>query len=186
MLNHTDLKKGVEFLHNGYPWVVLDSSIMFKGRGSSCMQVKMKNLITGNVLNQNFKPSDNFKEPDIENKDLLFVYANKGKFIFCNPKNKAERVELTEEQIGNGIKFLKPNTEVQGVLFQGKFVNIVLPIKVNLRVVEAPPSFRAGRAEAGTKQVVLETGATINAPIFINEGDTLEINTETEQYVKRV
>ena len=186
MLSHTDLKKGVQFLYNGYPWVVLESSIMFKGRGSSVMQVKMKNLITGNVLNQNFKPSDHFKEPDIENKDLLFVYTNKGKFIFCNPQNKAQRVELAEEQIGAGAKFLKPNVEVAGVLFEGKFVNIVLPIKVNLKVVEAPPTLRASRAEAGTKQVILETGATINAPIFINEGDTIEINTETEQYVKRV
>ncbi|MDP2951413.1 MAG: elongation factor P [bacterium] len=186
MLSHTDLKKGVEFLRNGYPWVVLESSIMFKGRGSSCMQVKMKNLITGNVLNQNFKPGDSFEEPDLKNKDLLFVYSSKGKFVFCNPQNKAERVELTEEQIGSGIKFLKPNAEVEGVLFEGKFVNIVLPIKVNLRVVSAPPSLRAGRAEAGTKQVVLETGATINAPIFINEGDIIEINTETASYVKRV
>ena len=185
-MNHTDLKKGVQFLYNGYPWLVLDSSIMFKGRGSSCMQVKMKNMLTGNVLSQNFKPSDTFKEPDIENKDLLFVYSNKGKFVFCDSKDKAQRLELSEEQIGVGVKFLKPNTEVEGLLFEGKFVNIVLPIKVNLTVVEAPPALRAGRAEAGTKQVVLETGAIINAPIFINEGDIIELNTETEQYVKRV
>jgi len=186
MLNHVDLKKGVQFIYNGYPWVVLESNLNFQGRGGSCMQIKMKNIITGNVLSQNFKPSDTFEEPDIENKNLLFVFANKGKFVFCNPQNKAERIELTEEQLGAGVKFLKSNVEVEGVLFQGKIVNIILPIKVVLKVVEAPPSLRAGRAEAGTKQVVLETGATINAPIFINEGDTIEINTETEEYVKRL
>ncbi|MCG2690234.1 hypothetical protein L6252_03070 [Candidatus Parcubacteria bacterium] len=185
MLNHTDLKKGVEFLYNGYPWVVLDSSIMFKGRGSSCMQVKMKNMLTGNVLNQNFKPADSFKEPEIENKSLLFVYANKNKLVFSDVKNKSERTELLKDNITNS-KFLKQGCLVEGLVFKGKVVNIVLPIKVNLKVVEAPPALRAGRAEAGTKQVVLETGATINAPIFINEGDIIEINTETESYVKRV
>lgn len=150
------------------------------------MQLRIKNLISGNVLSQNFKPSDVFEEADIEKKPLVFVYANKGRFVFCNPNNKAERLELKEEQIGNGSKFLKNNVEVEGVLFGGKVVNIVLPIKVNLKVVEAPPALRAGRAEAGTKQVILETGATINVPIFINEGDVLEINTETEEYVRRV
>ena len=186
MLHHTDLKKGVQFIYNTQPWVVLESNLNFQGRGGSCMQVKMKNSITGNVLSQNFKPSDTFEEPEIENKNLLFVFANKGKFVFCDPQNKAERTELAEEQIGAGVKFLKPNVEVEGILFEGKIVNIILPIKVQLKVIEAPPSLRAGRAEAGTKQVVLETGVIINAPIFINEGDIIEINTETEEYVKRL
>jgi len=186
MLSHTDLKKGVQFLYNSQPWVVLDSSLMFKGRGSSVMQVKMKNIITGNVLNQNFKPSDNFEQPDLETKELLFVYKNKGEFIFCNPQNKAERIELKEEQIGKGAEFLKANSLVNGLVFANKIVNIILPIKVQLKVISAPPSLRAGRAEAGTKQVTLETGAIINTPIFINEGDIIEINTETEEYVKRI
>ena len=100
--------------------------------------------------------------------------------------NQAKRIELNEGQIGQAAKLLKPNQIVEGLVFDDKVIAINLPIKVALKVVEAPPGLRAGRAEAGTKQITLETGAIINAPLFIKQGDLIEINTEASQYVRRL
>lgn len=186
MLQHTDLKKGVQFILNGQPYEVLEASLNFRGRGSSVLQTKIRNLITGNVIAQTFRQADSFEEAELKKKPLKFIYSNKRQYVFSEPNRPAERFTLTEEQIGEGVKFLKQNREIEGIVFRGKIINIVLPIKVSLQVKEAPPGIKAGRAEAGTKQVTLETGVLVNAPLFIKEGDVIEINTETGEYVRRV
>ncbi|MDD5739106.1 MAG: elongation factor P [Candidatus Pacebacteria bacterium] len=186
MLSHTDLKKGTLFIYNDMPYEVVDYSLNFQGRGSSTAQVKIKNLITGNVLSQNFKSGDNLEEAEIERKEIKFLYTNKGEYFFCEADNPAKRFPLNAEQIGFGSKFLKPNVILTGLVFDEKIINIELPIKVQLKVVEAAAYLRGGRATEGTKEVVLETGAKIQAPCFIKEGDIVEVNTETGLYTRRV
>ena len=110
----------------------------------------------------------------------------RNKFSFSEEENPQKRFELTEEQIGPATKFLKPNQIVKGIVFEEKIINIALPIKINLKVIEAPPGVKGDRSQSGTKQVVLETGAKINAPLFIKEGDIIEVNTETGEYVRRI
>lgn len=186
MLEHNELKKGIQFILQGQPHEVLESSLTFKGRGSSVMQTKIKNLSAGNIIARTFHPGETFKEAEIKKMDLKFLYANRGEYFLCEAANPSKRFSLKEEQLGMGVKFLKPNQIVQGLFFEEKIINILMPIKINLKVTEAPPSLRAGRAEAGTKQITLETGATIQAPIFIKAGDIIEVNTETEEYARRV
>ncbi|MDD5433246.1 MAG: elongation factor P [Candidatus Pacebacteria bacterium] len=186
MLSHTDLKKGTLFIYNGQPYEVVDFSLNFQGRGSSTSQIKMKNLITGNTLSQNFKSGDSFQEAEIEKKQIKFLYANKGEYFFCEAANPAKRFSLSKEQIGFGIQYLKENTLVDGLLFNEEIINVVLPIKVQLKVIEAAAYLRGGRATEGTKEVILETKTKIQAPSFIKEGDLVEINTETNSYVRRV
>lgn len=186
MLNHNDLKKGILFIYNNQPYEVLEYSLNFKGRGHSTAQTKIKNLITGGVISQNFKGGDTFEETAIENKEFVFVYKHRDKFVFCEVNNKSKRIELSKEQIGSGCDFLKTNQEVVGIKFNNEIINIVLPIKICLKVIEAPPAVKGDRAEAGTKQVRLETGAIISAPLFIQEGDVVEVNTQTNEYVRRV
>lgn len=186
MLNHTDLKRGTLFVLNGQPYEVLDYALNFQGRGSSTVTVKIKNLITRNTLSKTLHPSDQFEEADVSRKDLRLLYANKGQYYFSESEGPAKRFSLLQEQIGAGGQFLKPNDVVKGVVFADKIINIELPIKVQLKVIEAPPGLRAGRAEAGTKQVTVEGGAKINVPIFINEGDVIEINTYSSEYLRRV
>lgn len=186
MLNHTDLKKGAQFIYNDQPYVVLDYSLTFKGRGSSTASVKMKNLITGNTLSNTFHTGDVFQEAEIEKIQLKFLYKdNKDQFFFADPENPAKRTPLSAEQVGEVSKFLKTNSIVEGMVFNDEIVGINLPIKVQLKVEQAEPFLRAGRAEAGTKQITLETGAVIQAPVFIKEGDIVEINTETGEYSRR-
>lgn len=185
MLSYFELRKGVKFILEGQPYEVLEFQPMRKAQDVTVSQTKIKNLITGKVFERNFHLGEKFEEAQIEKCEMKFIYSRRGKFYFQETKNSSSRFELSEEQIGPGFKFLKPNLLLTGIQFQGKIINVVLPIKVRLKVTEAPPGEKGGRAQAGTKQVLLETGAKINTPLFIKEGDVVEVNTETGKYLKR-
>ena len=186
MLSHTDLKKGVRFILNEEPYEVIISSFVFKGRGGSVVQTKIKNLITGNTLSKTFHPGDRFEEVEIEKISVKFLYSHRNRFFFCREKDPSIRFDLPKEIIGESYIFLKPNEIVEGIQSQGKIINISLPIKVQLKVKEAPPGVKGDRAQGGNKTVVLETGAELNVPLFIKTGDVVEINTEKGEYVRRV
>jgi len=195
MLTHTDLKKGVRFIFNKEPYEVIESSFLFKGRGGSTVQTKIKNLITGNIISKTIHPSDTFEEAEISKIEVKYLYQHRDKYFFCEKNNPSKRFDLTSGQIGKGSRFLKPDQIVEGIAFSArggpalgwkeKIVDISLPIKTNLKVIEAPPGIKGGRAEPGTKTVTLETGTKINVPLFIKEGDIIEINTQTGEYVRR-
>ncbi len=186
MLSYSDLKKGVKFILEEEPWEVLDSQQIYKAQDVAVVRTKIKNLINGRVLDKTFHQRDTFEEADLEKIEVRFLFSHRGKLGFCQAKDPSKRFELTEELIGSAVKFIKPNQILTGILFKGEIINVIVPIKVQLKVIEAPPGIRGNRAEAGNKQVVLETGAKINVPLFIKEGSIIEINTETGEYVKRV
>ncbi len=186
MIDYSDFKKGTRIILNNQPHEIIEASPIFKGRGHSTLQVKLKNLITGNVIPQTFHPSDNFDEAELQKIKAKFLYSNQGQCFFSEESNPANRFNLTEEQIGRSSQFLKPNQVVEGITFENKVINISLPIKIPLRVIESPPGLKGERSQPGTKMVTLETGAKINTPLFIKEGDIIEINTQTGEYVKRI
>ncbi len=186
MLSYFDLRKGVNFILESQPYEVLDFQQIYKAQDVVVVRTKIRNLITGKVLEKTFHQSDTFAEAELEKIEVKFIYSHRGKYYFSESKNPKNRFDLTEEQIGSGAKFLKPNQVFTGIKFQEKIINILLPIKVQLKVIEAPPGLKGGRAQAGTKPVTLETGAIINAPLFIEVGDIIEINTETGEYVRRI
>ena len=186
MLNFNQLEKGIMIVIDGQPYEIFEISHMFKGRGHSTLQAKLKNLISNNVISRSFHPSDAFEQADISKSEAKFIYAHRGKFVFSEIGNACLRFELTEEQVGDSSKFLKTNQVVEILKFKDKIINVSVPIKIQFKVIEAPPGVRGERSEAGTKLVVLETGAQINAPLFIEQGDIIEINTETNEYAKRI
>ena len=198
MLNYFDLRKGTKFILDGQPYEVLEFQQMYKAQDMVVAKTKLRNLITGRVHEKNFHQGDTFEETELEKIEIKFLYshsnrkfaisngASQGKFGFCETQNPRIRFELTEEQIGEGSKFLKSNQILTGIKFQEKIINIVLPIKVQLKVTEAPPGVKGERAQAGTKPVTLETEAKINVPLFIEEGDIIEVNTQTGEYVRRI
>jgi elongation factor P len=185
MLSYSELDRGTVIIINDQPYQIVEAQSTFKGRGHSYLQMKLKNLINGNFISKTAQPRDSFEEADIEKQEAIFVYQNKEKYVFSEKENPSKRFELEEELIGNIGKFLKAGEEVTTVVFGGKIINIVVPIKVNLMVTEVSPGVKGDRAQSGTKSVTLETGAKINVPLFINEGDIIEINTESEEYVRR-
>jgi elongation factor P len=142
-------------------------------------------LIDGRVQEKNFQQGDIFEEADLEKKDIKFLYQTKGQYWFCEPNDPSKRFFFTEDQIGPQAKFLRPNETVVGIVFDEKIITFKLPIKVTLKVKESAPGVKGDRAQGGTKEAVLESGAVIQVPLFIEEGDLIEINTETGTYVKR-
>ncbi len=186
MLSHTDLKKGVQFILDGQPWEVLEAQLLKMAQRRPVIQSKIKNLIDGKVQEKNFQQGDVFNEADLQKHEIKYLYNTKGQFWFCDPKDPSKRFSFTEEQIGSQAKYLKPNEIVVGIVFDEKIINFKLPIKVQLKVKETAPGLKGDRAQAGTKEAILESGATIQVPLFIEEGDEIEINTEIDQYVKRV
>lgn len=168
------------------PYEVLEFKQMGKAQDVVVAQTKIRNLINGKVMTKNFHQGDKFDEAKIEKKPAKFIYSHRGKFVFAEKDNPAKRVELPEENIGDIMKFLKPNQEVSMIIFRENIINIALPVKINLKVVEAPPSIKGDTAQGGSKPVTLETGAMVNTPLFIETGDIIEVNTETGEYARRV
>jgi elongation factor P len=184
MLAYSELVRGKIIVVNDQPYEITEALSTFKGRGHSYLQMKLRNIINGNVISRSAQPRDSFEEAEVEEQEAKFIYGSKGKYIFADSQNK--RFELSEEIVGSKVKFLKANQEVKTILFNDKIINVIVPIKVQLKVTEVPPGVKGDRAQSGNKVVSLETGAKIDAPLFVNEGDVIEINTESGEYVRRV
>ncbi|MEK7546933.1 MAG: elongation factor P [Patescibacteria group bacterium] len=186
MLSYTELKKGIIFSMDNQPYEVLESNFLRMQQRKAVVQAKIRNLISGKVLDRNFQPSDQLEEIELEKKSAVFIYQNKGEYWFHEEGNPKSRFSLSAETIGEAANFLVPNTNINSVTFNDKVIKVNIPIKMDLKVAEAPPSIKGNTAQGGTKSVTLETGAKISVPLFINTGDVIRVNTETGTYVERV
>lgn len=180
-----DLKPKTYFIYEGQPYVVLETHHLKMQQRRPTVQVRMRNLINGKMLERNFAQSDIFEPADVERQKVKYLYAHRDQYWFSY-ENDPKRFELKSEIIGDSGKFLKPNTLIDAITFEGTIISIELPIKMEYKVTEAPPAIRGDTAQGGVKQVTIETGASVNAPLFINQGDTILVNTETGDYVERV
>src|SRR3989344_2373660 len=185
-LGVNQLKQKTFFIYEGQPYVVLETHHLKMQQRRPTVQVKMRNLINGKVLERNFAQSDVFEQADVEKQKVKYLYGHRGQYWFSNEKDPSKRFELSEDILGESTKFLKSNTTLDAVLFEGKIITIELPVKMDFKVLEAPPAIRGDTAQGGVKQIKIETGAFINAPLFINEGEILRLNAQTGDYVERV
>lgn len=185
MIAYNELKNGVIFIWNDEPYQVMEANFMRKQQRKPVMQTKIKNLITGKVLSQNFASSEQFEEANLTRIKSKFIYSHRDKFVFTEKDNPSKRFELSEEQVGDTKKYLRANAEVIAVLFDEKFICIELPIKMQFKIIEAPPNIKGNTAQGGKKTATIETSAQINVPLFIETGDTIIINTLTGEYVER-
>jgi len=186
MLEYNEILPKKFILLDGAPYEVLDAHVFRKQQRKPVNQTKLRNVLTGKVTEAAFHVSDKVEEADLSLKPAKYLFANRGEFWFCDPSNPADRFELLADVIGPAGQFLKPNSIVDALVFDEKMISLRIPIKVDLLVKEAPPAVRGNTAQGGTKQITLETGATVQAPLFVNEGDIVRINTETGTYVERV
>lgn len=186
MLEYNEIKERKVIIMDGDPYEVVSSHVFRKQQRKPVNATKLKNLITGKVMEYSFHQSEKAEEAELEERKIKFLYENRGEYWFCEENDPAKRFKLSDAEVGAKIKFVKQNTLVTLVSFQGRIMGVEVPIKVELRVKEAPPAVKGNTATGATKQVVLETGTTINVPLFVNENDIISINTETEEYVERV
>jgi elongation factor P len=186
MLSFNELGRGSRIIIEKDPYEIIETTHVVKGRGQSVLQAKIKNLKTGRSLSRTFRPSESFLEAEISKTIIKFIYKSKGKYCFSEEKNPKNRFFLEEDKMVFGIKFLKEGDLVDGVFFEDNIIDIIVPIKTNLKVIESPPGIKGNRAQSGNKTIIVEGGSEILAPLFIEEGDIIEINTETGEYVRRV
>lgn len=185
MLNFNEIKTGRIILLNEEPYVIVKADHHQMGRGGAVLKVKCRNLISGNVLERTYQGSEKAEEAATEHKKANFMYKDKDEAFFMDNESY-EQFGLSLEEIGDKVQFLKEGTNVNVLYFNDKPVSLDLPIKMEFKVTSAPPGIKGNSAGNVNKQIEIETGATINAPMFIEEGDLIRINTETGEYVERV
>jgi len=190
-LEYSEIREKKIIIYDGEPCEVVESHVARTQQRKPQNQVKLKTLISGKTINATFHVSESADEADIMKKPITFLYHNKGEYWFCDGEDKSKRFKLDEALIGEAAKFLKQNGNVEALIWENEdeieqIIKITLPIKMNFVVKEAPPAVRGDTSKGGIKVIILENGATLNAPMFINEGDVVSINTETGEYVERV
>jgi len=184
MLSLTEIKIGSLITINGEPYIVVKSEHHKVARGGATLKTKLKNLITGNMVERTYQGNDRAEEADVEKRKANYLYKDETFAYFMDTENY-EQYSLPLADLGGKEKFMKDGIDVNVLHFEGKPMTVELPIKIELKVTSAPPGVRGNSAGNVTKTAELETGAVINVPMFVNTGDIIRINTDTEEYVER-
>ncbi|MDP3763443.1 MAG: elongation factor P [bacterium] len=186
MLEYSEIREGKYIVFEDEPYEVIGAHIFRKQQRKPVNATKLRSLLTGRIVEHSFHVSDKVGEADISKKEVKYLYTNKGEYWFSEANDSSKRFKLPEEMIGTAAKFLKPNILVDAMLFNDSIIGLKLPIKMELVVKEAHSTTKGNTAQGASKMVVLETGAEIQVPMFIKEGDVIRVNTETGQYTDRV
>lgn len=184
MLSLTEIKVGCLIVINGEPYVVTKSEHHKMGRGGAVVKTKLKNLVTGNVMEKTWQGNDRAEEADVEKRKANYLYKDES-FAYFMDNESYEQYNLPLDQLGGKEKFMKDGIDVTVMHFKDKPMSVELPIKVELAVTSAPPGVRGNSAGNVMKTAELETGALISVPMFVESGDVIRINTENEEYVER-
>ena len=189
-LEYSAIREKKIILHDDEPCEVIESHVARTQQRKPQNQVKLRSLISGKVFPATYHVSDKADEADIEKREVKFLYHNRGEYWFCDPKDPKNRFKLDENLLGNTAKFLKANENVNALIWntdddEEKTIGLTLPIKMEFKVKEAAPAVRGDTSKSGNKLITLENGTTLTVPMFIKEGDTIRLNTETGEYVER-
>lgn len=187
MLDYSEATVHTYIIYENEPWEVIASHVFRKQQRKPVNATKLRNLITGRMTEVSFHVNDKIEEAEIDKMEIKYLYNNRGEYWFCEAKDPSKRFKLDVALIGETrAKFLKPNTLMDGMLFDGKVIGLKMPIKMELKVVEAHEATKGNTAQGAYKMVKLETGAEIQVPMFIKEGDVVRVNTDEGAYTDRV
>ncbi len=184
MLSLNEIKTGQIIKLNDQPYLIIKTMHHKVARGGAVLKTKCRNLIDNSVLEKTFQGSDKAERASTETKKANFLYQDANEAIFMDNESY-EQFNLSLENLGDKTKFLKENTDINVLYYNNQAVSIELPIKMDFKVISAPPGIKGNSAGNVNKTVEIETGATISVPMFINENDIIRINTENGEYVER-
>jgi elongation factor P len=184
MYSTAEFKKGLKIEIDGAPYVIVEFLHVKPGKGGAFVRTKIKNLMTGKVLDQTFRSGEKVKRPDLVEREMQFLYREGDSFYLMDNENY-EQLALTAEQLGDAVLFLVENLNVKVLFFNQQPVTAELPNFVELTVTQTEPGVKGDTASGGSKPATLESGATIQVPLFINEGDRLRVDTRTGSYIER-
>ena len=185
MLESGDLRKGLKLEIDGDPYVIVQFEFVKPGKGQALYKCKLKNMITGAQFDRTFRSGEKFKQADLEEVEMEYLYFDGSQYCFMNTSNY-EQDMLSAEQIGDATHFLKENTVCSVLLYENRPIGITLPNFVELKIVKADPWVKGDTASGDTKPATLETEYVIQVPPFVEEGELVRIDTRTGQYVERV
>ena len=185
MYDTSDIRKGLKVLMDGNPFTVVEFQFVKPGKGTAFTRTKFKNLLTGAVIDRNIRTGEKLEPANVEERGMQFLYGSDDEWVFMDSSNY-EQVTLTKEVVGSDYDLLKDNLEVTVLFFNDRAVGVTLPTFVILEVTKTEPGARGDSSGNVTKPAIMETGAEVGVPLFINEGDTLKIDTRTKSYVERV
>lgn len=185
MFSASDLRKGLKVQIDGEPYIITDFQFSKPGKGQSLYRCRLRNMITGNAFEKTYRSNDKLKKASLEERTMQYLYSQGDEYVFMD-NTSYEQVEISKDQLGDDVSFLMDNMDVDVLLFNERPIGVTLPIFVNLVVTKADPWVKGDTSGSDTKPVTVETGLVLQVPPFVEEGDKIQIDTRTSQYVTRV
>ncbi|MDF1564905.1 MAG: elongation factor P [Deltaproteobacteria bacterium] len=184
MLSTTDFRKGLKLMIEGQPCIIVDFQHVKPGKGGAFVRTKWRNLLTGNVNERNFRSGDKFEKPDMEEKNMQYLYAEGENYYFMDTSSY-EQTFVTKETLGDAVNFLKENIECSMLFFEGRVIGVDLPNTVELKIVQCDPGVKGDTVSGASKPATLESGHIVHVPLFINEGEVVKVDTRSGEYLER-
>ena len=185
MVSAGDFKNGLTIEYEGNIYQIIEFQHVKPGKGAAFVRTKLRNIINGGIVEKSFRPTEKFENAMIERKDMQYLYADGDLYYFMDSETY-EQIAIDGETVGNALKFVKENDSVKICSHQGNVFAVEPPLFVELRITETEPGFKGDTATGATKPATVETGAVVNVPLFVEEGDVLKIDTRTGEYLSRV
>jgi elongation factor P len=185
MYDTSDLRKGLKILVDGNPYIVVQADFVKPGKGAAFTRTKMKNLLTGGVIERNIRSGEKLEPADIEEMEMTFLYKEGEDFVFMDKKSY-EQLHVSKQVVDESWQWMKDNLDCQVMVYNGRPIGVTPPNFVELKITKSDPGVRGDTATNVTKPATLETGAVVGVPLFVNEGETIRIDTRTGEYMERV
>lgn len=185
MITTAEFRNGSRLLVEGDPFYIVEFQHVKPGKGGAFVRTKLKSYKTGNVLDRTFRSGERFEEPDLEERDMQFLYATGDSYTFMDTETY-EQFTYEKRQLGSNADLLKENMVSTILVYEHRPIAVELPIFIELKVVDAEPGVRGDTASGGNKPAKVETGATIKVPLYLEVGETIKIDTRTREFVERV
>ncbi|MDL2220895.1 elongation factor P [Eubacteriales bacterium OttesenSCG-928-N14] len=184
MVSAGEFRKGMTIELDGEVWVVVDFQHVKPGKGAAFVRTKIKNVMTGGVLEKTFNPTERVPKAHVESKDMQFLYEDGGLYYFMDMETY-EQLPLSKDLVEDAMLYVKENTNATVKFFKDQAFSVEPPNFVELVITQTDPGFKGDTAQAGTKPATLETGAVVQVPLFISEGETVRVDTRTGEYMSR-
>jgi elongation factor P len=184
-MDTSDIRKGLKILQDGQPYVVTDFQFVKPGKGQAFTRTKMKNMLTGGTIERNIRSGEKLEPADVEDRSLQFIYPEGDAYVFMHPQS-GDQVTVQAEAVGDAAEFLMDGIEVSITIYNGNPVSVTLPPHITAQIVETEPGAKGDTATNVTKPAKISTGAVVNVPLFISEGEWIRVDTRTRDYLERV
>jgi len=186
-MDTSDIKKGLKMMLDGSPdpWAVVDFQFVKPGKGQAFTRVKVRNLASGSVIERTFKSGEKLEPADVEQRQLQYIYPDGGDFVFMDA-DSGEQIHVPGDKIGDDAKWMSDGMKLDVTLFKGQAIGVELPPHVTLQISTCEPGVKGDTASGATKPATLSTGAVVNVPLFVKEGEWIKVDTTDGRYLERV